>query len=60
MDGFVCTPLQDVQSEDECEENDLQAKDFYHDDTIHNRTQDCANYFNIVKTVAHWPVSSFK
>ena len=44
---------------DECEKNDRQAYHFYNDDAILGRMQHCKNYFDIVKTAAHWPVSSF-
>ena len=57
MNGFLCSPLQDVSNENECQANDNYAKKFYSDSSIHDRTNDCQNYFEQIQTVAFWPVS---
>ena len=57
MKGFRCSPIRSVESEAECLKDDKKADEFYRNDNIHARTEDCNNYFNVTKTVAYWPVS---
>ena len=57
MEGFVCSPLRDFDTDAECEIDDQKAEEFYKDSSIKERTNNCLNYFDKISTVAKWPVS---
>ena len=57
LNGFVCSPLRNFTSEEECLWQQRFSLSYYTPTKVNERLKDCQNYFNYIETAAHWKVN---